>query len=272
MKMNEKNKIAVLGKYSYSHIAGQKVFPNADFIFCHKIENIYEAVSNGETELGFAPVENMLQGSVRESIYALSATRLKINHSYDLPIHHCLASLSQNFKKIISHPQAIGQCSKFFASNKNYQSEECASTSKAMEIASKNQEYAAIGSKEAAKFFNLKVIQENLEDNHDNVTRFILISKEHKTIAKNNLRTSLMIIPHEDKPGLLFNILKAFKDNNINLTKIESLPLGKKLGEYQFFIEINGSEKDMNVSNAINEISKQNEVHSFGSYSLTLLS
>lgn len=270
--MKENKKIAVLGKYSYSHITGQKVFPNADFVFCNKIENIYESVSKGEAEFGVAPVENMLQGSVRESIYALNSTRLKIISSYDLPIHHCLASLSNNFKKIASHPQALGQCSKFFSGNKKYSAEEVASTSKAMELASNNPEYAAIGSKEAAKFFNLTVIKENLEDNHDNVTRFIIISKKTTNSDNNNLRTSLMIIPHKDKPGLLFNILKAFKDNNINLTKIESLPLGKKLGEYQFFMEIDGSETDENVSNAINEITKSNEVHSFGSYPLNLLS
>ncbi len=269
--MSENKKIAVLGQYSYSHIAGQKVFPNGDFLFCNKIENIYEAVSKGEAEFGVAPVENMLQGSVRESLYSLSSTRLKIIHSYDLPIHHCLASLSTNFKKVISHPQALGQCSKFFSTDKKYNIEEVSSTSKAMEMASKNPEYAAIGSKEAAKFFNLNVIKENLEDNHDNVTRFIVISKQSTIQNKTNLRTSLMIIPYKDKPGLLFNILKAFKDNNINLTKIESLPLGKKLGEYQFFMEIDGSETDENVSNAINEISKNNGVHSFGSYSLTLL-
>ncbi|MDO8564049.1 MAG: prephenate dehydratase domain-containing protein [Nanoarchaeota archaeon] len=270
--MAEKKKIAVLGQYSYSHITGQKVFPNGDFLFCHKIENIYDSVSKGEAELGVAPIENMLQGSVRESIYALNSSKLKILSSYDLPIHHCLASLSSNFKKVISHPQALGQCSKFFSANKKIQTEEVASTSKAMEIASKNPEYAAIGSKEAAKFFNLAIIKDNLEDNHNNVTRFILISKKVISQKENNLRTSLMIIPHQDKPGLLFNILKAFKDNNINLTKIESLPLGKKLGEYEFFMEIDGSEKEVNVSNALKEISKSNEVHSFGSYPLSILS
>lgn len=265
-------KIAVLGKYSYSHIAGEKVFPKGDFIFCNKIENIYQTVLNGEADFGMAPIENMLQGSVRESINALSASRLKILHAYDLPIQHCLASLSGNFKKIISHPQALGQCSKFLSENKNLILEEATSTSKAMEIASKNQDYAAIGSKEAGKFFNLKIIKNNIEDNPENITRFILVSRKFVMQKGSNVRTSFMIIPHSDKPGLLFNILKAFKDNNINLTKIESLPLGRKIGEYEFFMEIDGSEKDNMVEKAIKEISKSNEVHSFGSYPLDFLS
>lgn len=270
--MAEKKKIAVLGKYSYSHITGEKVYPNDNFVFCNRIENIYDSVLKGEADLGVAPIENMLQGSVRESLNALNSTRLKILHAYDVPIHHCLASLSNNFKKVLSHPQALAQCSKFFSENKNLQVEEVASTSKAMEMASKNPEYAAIGSKEAAKFFNLMLIKENLEDNEGNITRFIIVSKYEIPQKCKNIKTSLMIIPHSEKPGLLFNILKAFKDNNVNLTKIESLPLGKKLGEYEFFMEIDGSQDELHVSNAIKEISKNNEVHSFGSYPLTELS
>lgn len=263
------SKIAILGpEGSYCHIVSELAFPGGDFLFCNNIEEIYKAVSEKKVEQGIAPIENMLQGTVRESIFSLRKYKVKINSLYHLPIHHCLASQSPNFKKIISHIQAIGQCSNFLESyrKKGLMIEETNSTSKAMEIASKDKEYAAIGSALAAKRFNLNILKTSIEDNHDNLTSFILISNKENSGVKGDTRTSLLIHPLKDRPGLLYEILAIFKIKDINLTKIESIPSGKKIGDYLFFMEIEGSMEDKNIISALDFLRTIHEVYSFGSY------
>lgn len=264
------SKIAILGPQgSYCHIIAELAFPKNDFLFCNNIEDIFRAVSDNKAEQGIAPIENMLQGTVRESVFALKKYKVKMNALYHLPIHHSLASLTPDFKKIISHIQAIGQCSEFLDNyrNKGFSIEETNSTSKAMEIASKNKEYAAIGSPLAAKLFNLNVLKTSIEDNHDNLTSFILISnKENENKLNGSTRTSLLIHPLSDRPGLLYEILAIFKIKDINLTKIESIPSGKKIGDYLFFIEIEGNQNDKNVKSALDFLRTIHEVYSFGSY------
>jgi prephenate dehydratase len=257
------DKIAVLGpENSYCHILAKKAFPEGDFIFCTYIEEIFRKVEGMEAEKGVAPIENMLHGSVREAITSLNKYNVKINRAFNLPIHHCIASQSNDFKTIISHPQAIAQCSGFLEDykNKGLKIENCTSTSKAISIAKENKDYAAIGSKIAAIKSNLSVLKENIEDNNNNVTRFIQISKIEQGEGK---RTSMMINPKEDKPGLLHDILSVFKERGVNLTKLESLPSGKKLGEYNFFIEAEGDLKE-----AINLLKKSYGVKVFGSYDI----
>ncbi len=264
------SKIAILGpKGSYSHIIAQITCPNKDLSFYSNIEDIFKAVSSKEVEQGIAPVENMLQGTVREAIFALKKYKVKINALYHLPVHHCLASLTPNFKKIISHIQAIGQCSKFLEQyrEKKFIIEDVSSTSKAMEIASQDKECAAIGSSLAAKEFNLKVLKTSIEDNHDNLTSFILISNNENLYELNgNTRTSILIHPLKDRPGVLYEILSIFKIKDINLTKIESIPSGKKMGDYLFLIEFQGNQKDKNVKSVLDFIKTIHEVYSFGSY------
>jgi len=263
------NKIAILGpKGSFCHIIAEMTFPKQDFLFCNTIEEIFRAVSKEEAEKGIAPIENMLQGTVRESIFALKKYKVKINALYHLPVHHCLAGLNPDFKKIVSHVQAIGQCTDFLESyrKKGIQVEEVASTSKAMEIASKDKSYAAIGSTLAAKEFNLNIFKTSIEDNHDNLTSFILISNKENTLTKANSRSAILIHPLKDRPGLLYEILAIFKIKDINLTKIESIPSGKKIGDYLFFMEIEGNLNDERIISALNFLRSIHEVYPFGSY------
>ena|SRR3989344_2494761 len=263
-------KIAVLGpEYSYSHIIALKAFPDSDLLLCKTIPEIFDLVSKKQVDSGIAPIENLIHGSVRESLTSLQKYKVKINKTLDFPIALCIASKSNNFTKIISKQEALSQCSNFIKSA-NKSTEECPSTSRAMEIASTDSSYAAIGSKEAAKKFNLIIIKDNIGDNSDNITRFILISL-NESIPKEKARTSMMIIPKKDKPGLLFEILSIFKDNNINLTKIESIPTAKKLGEYEFFIEIEGSMAENRIKSALSSLQKIHAVYSFGSYAAEII-
>lgn len=258
-------KIAILGpECSYTHIAAKNAFPTAEFLFLDRIQDVFTHVASSADQ-GVVPIENMLHGSVRETLTALMKHKVKINKSFDLPINHCLAAQNENFSKISSHPQALAQCSQFLSAYKKDQLVPTVSTAKAMEQASQDATIAAIGSQQAAEHFKLNILKENIEDNHDNVTRFIAISTK-ETQPDGPAKTSMMLIPSEDRPGLLYDILAVFKEQSINLTKIESLPSGKKLGEYFFYIEIDGSTTEQNVQSAINSLKNLVDVYVFGSY------
>ena len=273
MENNMMEKIALLGpEYSHSHLAARKIFPDKEFLFCKKISDIFSAVENGLAGGGIAPIENMLNGSVRESIMSLLKHKMKINKSFNFPVSHCLASKEKSYEKIISHPQALAQCSVFL---KDKDVVEVSSTSKAMQMAAEDSTLAAIGSVEAAEHFGLKIIADNVEDNHDNMTRFILISKEgreeHEGIEEEdgsyeNVQTSLILDPKEDRPGLLFLILAPFAAQNINLNRIESLPSGRKMGDYVFYLEIKGSISDPKVKTALEFLKNNTDIYSFGTH------
>lgn len=260
-------KIAVLGpEYSYSHLVGIKIFAKEDLFLCNKIEEVFKSVAEKRVEKGIIPIENMLQGSVRESILGLLKYKMKINEAYTFPVRHCAAGKNKQYLNIISHPQALAQCS-MFLSGKDIV--EATSTSKAMEIAAQDQSFAAIGSREAAEHYGLQILQENIEDNHDNVTLFLVISadkKKEETKNFGNARTSLLLKPKEDRPGLLFLLLAPFAAQNINLVKIESLPSGKKMGEYVFYLEIEGKVQDDRIKSALEFLQNNVEVYSLGSY------
>ncbi len=263
------SKIAVLGpEYSYSHLVGKKIFPGQELIFCSRIEEVFKAVAEKKVNKGVIPIENMLQGSVRESILCLLKYKIKINEAYAFPIHHCVASKSKKqYTKIISHPLALGQCS-YFLSGKNIV--EATSTSKAMETAVQDESFAAIGSKEAAEHYGLQIVQDNIEDNPDNVTLFLVISDEETDIP-GKARTSLLLRPKEDRPGLLYLLLAPFASQNINLVKIESIPSGRKIGEYVFYIEIDGNLREEKIKSALDHLQGSVEVYSLGSYEVKIL-
>jgi len=258
-----KAKIALLGpEYSYSHHLAIKLFPEQELIFCTRIEEVFQKIAEKKVTRGIIPLENMLEGSVRESIKSFLKSEVKINRAYTMPIHHCLAGKNKQYTSVISHPQALAQCS-VFLSGKNII--ESSSTSKAMAMAAADESYAAIGSTEAAEHYNLQILHRNIEDNHDNVTKFVTISLEENQEGVNPT-TSLILKPKDDKPGLLFNLLAPFALKNINLLKIESLPSGRKMGEYVFYLEIEGNVRDEKVKSALDFLEDIVEVYSLGSY------
>src|SRR3989338_1469489 len=123
-------KVAVLGpEYSYSHLVSIKLFPEQELILCSKIEDVFKAIAEKKVEKGVVPIDNMLQGSVRESILGLLKYKVKIQEVFTVPIRHCLAGKNQDYTEIVSHPQALAQCSEFLSGKDIVES---SSTSKAM--------------------------------------------------------------------------------------------------------------------------------------------
>lgn len=258
----ENRKIYTLGpEFSYSHIVTRKQFKDEKILFEKNIENVFRRVSR-EDALGVVPVENLINGTVRETLFCLKKYKVKINLCLDLRIEHVLASQTESFKKIVSHSQALAQSSEFL-SQLDVEQESCSSTSQAMSIARSDASCAGVGSEQSARFNDLKIIKRNIGNNQNNKTRFFLISKEEQEVGD---KTSLIIEPFEDKTGLLFEILAIFKIKDINLSKIESIPSGDKLGKYIFYIEVDSSLESQGVREAITFLKTIVNVYSFGSY------
>lgn len=257
--------IAALGpEHSYTHIAAQAAF-DGNIILTRSIKAAFEKVLKGEAEAALVPVENMLHGSVRETLLGL-LQEVGIAAAYTMPIHHCIAAQGK-YDKIASKQEALNQCEKKLAEI-GKPTISTSSTSEAFKLATNDPSIAAIGAKKAAEHYGLTILAENIEDNPSNKTTFIEIRKQGGTQGN---RTSLAIMPHEDRPGLLFEILSVFKIKNINLTKIESIPTGNKLGEYNFFVEIDGNAKHKNVQDALRFLETIVRVKNLGSYKMTQL-
>jgi prephenate dehydratase len=259
------SRVAALGpEYTFSHILSMKVFPAEQITLKESIGDVFKDIIDRRVDKGIIPIENLVGGPIRKSIDGLSAYPVKVNQAYIMPIHHCLAAQYENYKLIMSIPEALEQCSHFLA-DKGIES--CKSTAHAMKVAAYDPNRAAIGAREAAEYYDLRILQENIEDNHDNVTKFFVISLE-ETIAGENARTSLILKPKEDRPGLLFQLSAPFALKNINFSKIESIPTQRRLGESFFYLEMEGNVQEERVKSVLDFLKDIVDVYSSGSYNV----
>lgn len=279
MDFSEVKKIAYLGpQASFSEMAAD--------IFCAKynihpspspmntIRQVIEFVDETPGVLGVIPLENSIEGSVRESIDFLMMTinpNIKILSQTIMPIRHCLLSKTTEFYSItgiISHPQALAQCQNFIHDEmpRNLNLIEAPSTAEAARsLANYNLTYAAIGSEKTAEIYNLNILKENINDDKNNQTRFVLIG-DFETQETGNDRTSL-IFATENKPGALLEILNVFYQNDINLSYIVSRPSKIKFGDYNFIVNFDGHIKNPKILNTLKEIKQKTTFMRFlGSY------
>jgi prephenate dehydratase len=264
-KSPEKNALALLGpKNTYSDLAADQIDETSSRYYAKDIEEIFELVAKGKVKSGFIPIENKLNGTIRETLDGLFAKNVHLNSKVNLEIHHNLITLPHAVKKdiktIISHPQALSQCKKYLKKNfpkaeKHPYSSTAASIEKM--IFSHNKEIGVIASKASAKAHNLKIFAKNIEDQKGNVTSFLLIKKGKFTPAANHTVTSIAFHFDQDSPGSLFQVFKDFADNKINLTKIESRPTKKDLGDYIFYLDFEGSVSDPNVKKILQKIEQK---------------
>ncbi len=240
-------------------------------VFCSNLSEVFDFVIKGNAGAGIVPLENLLDGSLGEVLDLLYHSNLHINAEIILAVHHCIASASgsiNGIKSVISVQKALAQCLGYIRKH-NLATIESTSTAEAMRIVSKKKQggLAAIGSESAAGEYGLKVIERNIEDKNHNVTRFIVISKNKNSWeGGRSYKTSIVIHPTKDRPGLLYAMLKSFAMRNINLTKIESRPTKLKLGDYIFHIDFEGHEEDKKVKEAFSEIGKIAKIKILGSY------
>ncbi len=240
-------KIAYQGiKGANSHDAALKLFPGSELKDYPGFADVFEAVESGECAFGILPVENSTAGSVSTVFDLILKYRFYIVKVLGLPIDHCLAGLRQaefsDIEKVISHPQALSQCAEYTEKH-GFQTFSWSNTAVAARDTAKEKRInlAAICSPNAAKEYGLKILDNHIQDNPYNSTRFIVISKK-LFIDENANKVSLCFsLPHES--GSLYAMLGRFNDLGLNLTKIESRPIPGKEFRYLFYLDFTGSVK-----------------------------
>jgi len=193
---------------------------------------------------------------VGQTLDLLVESDLRICAEVFLNVHHNLLSRSgraENIEKIASHPQALGQCRRWLAAHfPKVDVEEVGSTAHAAMIAVKDSKLAAISSSLAKEVYDLQIVAENIEDQSNNITRFLIIGHDDSKPSRDD-KTSL-VFSVKDEPGILHRMLEPFAKSRINLTKIESRPLKDKPWEYMFFIDFKGHKEQSGVKRAIKKL------------------
>jgi len=243
---------------SFSHTASMLKFgQSVEYEPLADITSIFDEVSKGHCDLGLAPVENTMGGGVIETLDALIDSDVKICAEVLMAIHHSLlgnCSLEE-IEKIYSKPEVFAQCRNWLSATfKDAQTVPVASTARAAQIAADEPRAAAIGSNVAAELYGLRIICENIEDIANNITRFLVISREDAKPTGEDKTAILFSTAH--KAGALADVLEVFKRYEINLTNIESRPSKKREWEYYFFVDLLGHRTDKNVQDGLEEARK----------------
>ncbi|RLB28020.1 MAG: bifunctional chorismate mutase/prephenate dehydratase [Deltaproteobacteria bacterium] len=221
---------------------------------CGEFAEVFEGVTSGLYDYGIVPVENTLGGVVGQVNELLIHTDLNVVGAVELPIHLCLLTLPgtdhREIRAVYSHPQALAQCRHFLARNKldPVQYYDTAGAAR-MLVEERPKGSAAIASKLSAQLYDLEIMKEDIEDLDRNMTRFLVLSKEENREEGNKCS---IIFSTEHKAGTLFRVLEVFARENINLTRIESIP--DEPGNYAFFLDFMGSNKDESVVRALEEV------------------
>ena len=230
---------------SFSHQAANKFFENrVEYIAKPSFSEIVSSTNKQTSCYGILPIENSLAGSIHKNYDLLNEFNLKITGEVYLTISHFLLSYQTDISKIesvISHKVALEQCSEYL-SKKEWSKIEYSSTAGAAKhiFETQDQNIAAIASKESAELYNLNILDSNIEDNHKNWTRFLIVknSSEGVDIFQNDKsdKLSLAFTLHHH-PGALYKVVQVFYENNINICKLESRPLKGEFFEYIFYLD-----------------------------------
>jgi prephenate dehydratase len=242
--------------------------------------SVYEAIvalREGNADRALVPFENSIEGAVTATLdtLAFDSDGLTLVGEYDLPIRHCLIARVEipleGIEVVLSHPQASAQCARFIREQLPEAEVRAApSTAEAVRtVAESERPWAALGAESAARLYGAAVLRHGVEDEADNITRFVWVAREGTTTSGSGpWRTSLVFSElGEDHPGALVEALRAFSSREVNLTRIESRPLRRGLGRYQFFLDIEGAAGDEPLATAIEDLrSKAETVRVLGSW------
>ena len=269
------NNIAFLGPrgtFSEEAILSALNITEKELVSYPSSTDVIKAVNEKKVVSGIVPLENSIEGSVNVTLDTLAFdVDLMIEKEIITAVHHNLIVNNDaeitDIKTVYSHPQASAQCRKYIKSNlSNAQVLAANSTAEAVKQAGKSKETGAIGTLLAAKLYNMKVLEENIEDFEDNKTRFALVG-QRKAQQTGNDKTSIACFIEKDRPGSLLEILQEFADRSINLTKIQSRTTRKAIGDYYFWIDMEGHIKDKEAGDAIEVLKgKLKTVKFLGSY------
>jgi len=253
---------------TYSHRAARAIADGNEIDFRQSVTAIVEAVSSGEYDRGVVPIENSIEGSVTESLDALADNDVAVVREIVTPIRHALLAQGEGFDTIASHSQALAQCRPYLEREYPDTSlEAVASTAQGVEFAREDPSIAGIGHPANAEN-GLEVLAEDIQERDSNATRFFAIAPTDQR-SEGGGKTTLVVYPNTNYPGLLLELLEPFADRDVNLSRLESRPSGRRLGDYMFHVDVEAGLYESRTQEAIEELEELAEngwVRRLGSY------
>jgi prephenate dehydratase len=265
------------GTFNEDALRGAVAGMEVEEVPCASVYEAIVAVRDGRADRALVPFENSIEGSVSATLdtLAFDAEGVTLVGERDLPIRHCLIAREQmpleRIEAVLSHPQANAQCARFIRESlPGAEVRAAPSTADAVRIVSEHSEpWAALGAESAASLYGCAVLRDGVEDEPDNITRFVWVAPVGTEVrGEGPWRTSLVFSElGEDHPGALVEALQEFSGRQVNLTRIESRPLRRGLGRYQFFLDLEGAAGDEPVASAIEALrGKAESVRLLGSW------
>ena len=255
---------------AYSQFACDKMFTYPSIMYFSGFEDVFKAVDSGLCRYGILPVENSTAGSVNKVYDLMNKYNFYITHSLKLFIGHTLLAPEGveigDIKEVFSHEQALNQCSEYLA-KLGVKITVCENTAVAAKRVAESgrKDCAAIGSKDCADLYGLRVLKSGIQNTDNNYTRFICISKNLEIYPGANKTSIMMSIPH--KPGSLYNIISSFAALGLNMTKLESRPIPGTNFEFMFYFDIDASVYSENLRILLNELEHDADQFNYlGSY------
>ncbi|MFO8060014.1 MAG: prephenate dehydratase [Bacillota bacterium] len=242
---------------AYSEMATDALEPEAESVPCRTLTDVFTRVESDDIDAGVVPVENSLAGSIGETYDLLLNFDLTITGELILPVDHCLLAAPGTsldaVREVMSHPQALAQCQVYLSSLPAeqvpyYDTAGAARTISRSEAAGT----AAVASSRAAEIYGLTVLAAGIQSMKENFTRFYRIERDPRPRGERNKTVIALTLPHQ--PGSLFMALSSFSCRSLNLTRIESRPVGRNPWEYIFYLEFEGHMQDWQVQSALEEL------------------
>lgn len=258
-------RVAFLGnKGSYSYLATQKYFSRRPGelmeMGCTSFADIIAKVESNDADYAVLPIENTSSGSINEVYDQLQNTSLSIIGELTHPVAHAmLTRQQQDISKITTfyaHPQVFTQCSQFLASLGDIKTQVCDSSSAAMLLVSESEreDIAALGSAAGGQLYGLTPIAENLANQKENHSRFIVVSRNAAKVPLQIPAKTTIVMSTVQKPGALVEALVVLRDNQINMTKLESRPMPGNPWEEMFYLDVEGNVDDGPMQQAIEDL------------------
>jgi|TARA_B100000161_G_scaffold262366_1_gene232041 prephenate dehydratase len=257
---------------SYSESCAKKMFPNVETVSCKTFDECFEKASLDSNIRAIIPESNKTTGNIGVE-YLIFKYRLNIYEEFFFPINHNLVGIKdaelKDIKDVYSHAQALSQSSQFLKKNNlngNVRADTAGSAKFVSELGDKNK--AAIASRLSAEIYNLKILNENIQDDKENFTRFLIMGKDisQPEYNKNKYITSFLF-KLRDKPAALYSALSGFAINGVNMTKLQSFPEKNSFSSFFFLCDIDGHLDEKKIKNSLEELAFHCEdMHVLGVY------
>lgn len=264
--------VAFLGPLgTFTHAAADKYFgPDVTLASVATIDEVFAEVESGRAQFGVVPVENSTEGAVNNTQDCLVGTSLNVIAEVIIAIEHNLLlqpqATPQGIKRIVSHRQSLAQCRGWLTKHwPDIEKREVSSNAEAARQASEDASVAAIAGERAATLYGLKIEAKSIQDQANNSTRFLVLSKEFAPRSGND-KTSILVYT-ENKPGALFRVLEPFNTYQVSLSKIETRPARDANWAYVFFIDFEGHKEDEAVQHVFEQLRDRTvKIKQLGSY------